>query len=1144
MKKRMIALLLCCVMVLTLSPSLIATAAADDDTDAATAVEEPVAETKDETKVEEQVKEPKAEEPKEEKAEETKAETSSVYTYLMAQKTAEDMLTALRSLSEEQLATLTAEQAAEVEAYINQLIPPADLSDIGDTVVAGDETVTGPSEIRRLTHDFTKAAPFGAPVKGATSQRMLKSGAATLADDKDDGLKTEKSFTFKSGSTSEGTIRLEAWATGESTQISTKKEIPTDIILVLDQSGSMGDAFDTVTDNSYRRLSNNNMQNYPLRQNGGSDNIWYKLDDNRYVRVNMKITQNTEKVNWESCIKKIGTLEYLWNSDMVSWSDEGVLYQKLDDGTYARCYVTGGILSGGYDYHYADGTIEHVGIGDNPKQVDINRFWHATGLINTYHYFYVDDTGAEKEIETSEGDNTTPANTYYQLVTTTQDRTKLDALQDAVNSFAEAVAEKAKGADGTANTSDDVAHRIAIVGFASGDTWNGASYNYNNTEVFIGADQYKYGNAAKGQYKNAFQDMRTSAGVKNITASVNALASDGGTLTNLGLEMANGIFAQNSIPSGTERNRVVIVFTDGQPGWSGYNSATANSAVSQANIAKNTYGATVYTVGIFEGANVDGTDATNTFMRDMASSGVGHYLTASDSNALNEIFQTISQNINTGGSYTQLDDKTVVKDVMSDCFRLPDGVTKNDIKVYTAAVNSQTGKFEKEKPFNDANVTVDTNNQTVSVTNFNFSQNWVGKRTVNNTTTYGGKKLIIEFTVKLRSGFLGGNNVPTNGDTSGVYDKDEKEVKKFDVPTVNIPIGEVNVTAQEKNVYLLGGVTAEKLKSDATVTVGGVKLDLNKASDTEMPWGLDPWKTKYVDITVAVQDEAGNAVPSAGLTKLTADTTYTLTATVSPKNAAAPTSSGDEAKQTGKDDDANIYVFKPVVTFKDSQITLGESADYTKNLVSAVWKHDKVESTADTITMIGEKPKLEYGYNPDTGIFKTDTPVKATVKIKGTVVTDKDTDVTENVTFKHDCTIKDNCTLDAKDGQFIVHVKPLSLTIKKTVESELDANQSFVFVVSNDRKDSLKISGLEVIVHGDGSVTLNGLPTGTYTVTEKTGWSWRYQPTANDQDVELTAANDSVTFANTRNKSLWLTGGTYCDNRFDGQGTTVTPTSN
>ena len=42
--------------------------------------------------------------------------------------------------------------------------------------------------------------------------------------------------------------------------------------------------------------------------------------------------------------------------------------------------------------------------------------------------------------------------------------------------------------------------------------------------------------------------------------------------------------------------------------------------------------------------------------------------------------------------------------------------------------------------------------------------------------------------VKPRDGFLGGNNVPTNGENSGVYTADNNQIKPFPRPEVNVPI--------------------------------------------------------------------------------------------------------------------------------------------------------------------------------------------------------------------------------------------------------------------------------------------------------------------------------------------------------------------
>lgn len=242
-------------------------------------------------------------------------------------------------------------------------------------------------------------------------------------------LETKKTVS-KPDANGKYTLTLEAWATGESFSTTVTEEIPTDIILVLDQSGSMKDAFDTVTKDSYKALNNNNMENYPLRQNGGSDNLWYQLSDGSFVRVNMRITQNTENITWETCITHLPVVgDILWNPDMVEWSKQGVLYQRLDNGTYARCYVTGDVVSG-YTYNYADGTTEYVARGTNPTQVAKDRFFYASsGVTNTYEYFYIDGDGNEVTIETSEGDNTKPTKTYYSLVTTSQDRTKTSSAE-------------------------------------------------------------------------------------------------------------------------------------------------------------------------------------------------------------------------------------------------------------------------------------------------------------------------------------------------------------------------------------------------------------------------------------------------------------------------------------------------------------------------------------------------------------------------------------------------------------------------------------------------------------------------------------------------------------------------------------------
>ena len=722
--------------------------------------------------------------------------------------------------------------------------------------------------------------------------------------------------------------------------------------------------------------------------------------------------------------------------------------------------------------------------------------------------------------------------------------TRLNALKNAATTFANAVATKAAGEDGDINApADNVNHRIAVVGFASGQRYNGTKYNYNNTEVFVGSNQYRYGTAAQGQYGNAFQNMNTSTGVGNVSASIEALSADGGTLTNLGLEMGNGIFGANPIAEGEKRNRVVIVFSDGVPGWSGYDSDTANSAITQAGTAKNTYGATVYTIGIFPGAdatsagnqNGNETEKANWFMQRVSSNtqypqSPSYYLSAADAGTLNSIFQQISNQIETGGAETTLGSETVVKDIISPYFTLPAGTTASGIRIDTYACTGKDGNTYTWSGTSGgpggATATVDGDQ--VSVTGFDFSENWCGTETdAQGNSTVRGNKLVISFEVSPKSGFLGGNEVITNA-SAGIYENGSAQtpVMTFEQPKVNVPIQDVTVTATDKNVYLKGEVTADQLKDGSEISVGDVKLDLSKATDTDKPYGLDPWQTEYVDITVTVKDKDGNVI-SDKLENLTEDTTYTVEVTVAPKTVGTSTpANGDAATaKTGANDPAaNIYVFKPELTFKDSSAYYGESVptnnDYSSNKVGLeTWKHGDTASTDAGVTMLGTKPTLDISYTPDeskleSGKYtKQDVPVAATVKI-GTE------NVNEHTTFVHqDCTTACGWETPATPGApaFLIHIQTCTLNITKQGGA---ADESYVFDVF---KDGVKYS--EVTVWGNGTETLVELPIGTYTISENTGWSWRYSAN-NGGSAALTAQNPtgSIACTNTKNNNQWLNG--------------------
>ena len=400
---------------------------------------------------------------------------------------------------------------------------------------------------------------------------------------------------------------------------------------------------------------------------------------------------------------------------------------------------------------------------------------------------------------------------------------------------------------------------------------------------------------------------------------------------------------------------------------------------------------------------------------------------------------------------------------------------------------------------------------TISVSGFDFNANFVSE-TPRDDNFYG-KKLIIEFIVSPKPEFLGGNQVPTNVNTSGVY-TGETLVEAFTEPHVDVPIPKITVTASDKNVYLLAGLDSDALVEGAVVKAGDVTIDFSKSEEN---YGLDTWQNAFVDIS-----STGTGPEGAQLSNLREDTSYTLTVTVAPKY------TGTELETTGSDS-GQIYVFKPEIHWQDTCIDAGNTPVYKsdevveQNFVSLSWIHATV--TYDVDKMIGDAPTLSYDYTPAAAELTEETPVKVTVKIDNQ-------DVTTDSVFVHDECTFENCKweteYEGKGYHFVVHLNTFDLTIKKVVQdANLDPNQTFVFKVTGPNDFSM-----EVVIKGNGSTTIKNLAAGDYTVTEDTGWSWRYDPISNG--LTGSPENPVVTFSNTRNNDYWLDGNAYCKNVFDG----------
>ena len=119
----------------------------------------------------------------------------------------------------------------------------------------------------------------------------------------------------------------------------------------------------------------------------------------------------------------------------------------------------------------------------------------------------------------------------------------------------------------------------------------------------------------------------TNPGLLKATQS---LGADGATRASYGMEMANEILAANPVDDGEGRVRLVVMFTDGEPGYLGFDSSSgdqyydqavteANNAIAYAYETKNTYGAYVYTIGLYESAGVEATSEVAYYMNALSS---------------------------------------------------------------------------------------------------------------------------------------------------------------------------------------------------------------------------------------------------------------------------------------------------------------------------------------------------------------------------------------------------------------------------------------------------------------------------------------------------------------------------------------------
>lgn len=234
---------------------------------------------------------------------------------------------------------------------------------------------------------------------------------------------------------------------------------------------------------------------------------------------------------------------------------------------------------------------------------------------------------------------------------------RIDALKSAANSFIDTIAKQNESIEGV-----DRQHKVAIVKFAGkkskkigNDTYRDGGHTYNYTQVMKDLTDCSGGN------------------VKALKDRIAEIEPDGATRADYGLELAEGITSGRA-----GAKKIVVFFTDGTPtSFSEFNPDVANAGVAAAKNMKDSK-ATVYTIGIFDGADPSAgiqdsgkSQKENKFMQAVSSNypnatawdthgaraeNSDYYKSATNAEELKKVFDDISQAITSEAPYpTEID---------------------------------------------------------------------------------------------------------------------------------------------------------------------------------------------------------------------------------------------------------------------------------------------------------------------------------------------------------------------------------------------------------------------------------------------------------------------------------------------------------
>ena len=232
---------------------------------------------------------------------------------------------------------------------------------------------------------------------------------------------------------------------------------------------------------------------------------------------------------------------------------------------------------------------------------------------------------------------------------------RITALKNAAYSFIDTIAKQNESIEGVGRQ-----HRVAVIKFSGDENKKIGNDTY---------DKWEYGQLNTYNYSQVMAGLTdcSGAGATALKNTIKEIKPAGATRADNGLKLAEDITSGRA-----DAKKIVVFFTDGKPtSYSDFDSKVANDAVTAAKNMKDGK-ATVYTIGIFDGANPSArvqdskTSQENKFMQAVSSNypnatawdahgtraeNSDYYKSATNADELKKVFDDISQAITSEKPY-------------------------------------------------------------------------------------------------------------------------------------------------------------------------------------------------------------------------------------------------------------------------------------------------------------------------------------------------------------------------------------------------------------------------------------------------------------------------------------------------------------